>query len=117
MRVTSPSQALRVVIPSCYQKCILQMRKLKLRERGVAHPRLHSYEVSEPGPFYSKALFILVNNQENLKMGDEETEDEMVGWHHQLDGPKFGQALGVGDGQESLVCCSPWDRKESDMTE
>ena len=45
------------------------------------------------------------------------TEDEMVGWHHQLDGPKFGQALGVGDGQESLVCCSPWDRKESDMTE
>ena len=45
------------------------------------------------------------------------TEDEMVGWHHQLDGHEFEQALGVGDGQKSLVCCSPWGRKESDMTE
>ena len=34
------------------------------------------------------------------------TEDEMVGWHHQLDGHEFKQALGVGDGQGSLVCCS-----------
>ena len=41
--------------------------------------------------------------------GDE--EDEMVGWHHQLDGREFEQALGVGDGQESLVCCSPWGRR------
>ena len=45
------------------------------------------------------------------------TEDEMVGWHHQLDGHKSEQAPGVGDGQESLACCSPWGRKESDMTE
>ena len=45
------------------------------------------------------------------------TEDEMVGWHHRLDGPKFEQALGVGDGQGSLECCSPWGRKESDITE
>ena len=45
------------------------------------------------------------------------TEDEMVGWHHQLDGHEFEQASGVADGQGSLVCCSPWDRKESDMTE
>ena len=44
-------------------------------------------------------------------------EDEMVGWHHQLDGPKFGQALGVGDGQESLACCDSWGRKELDTTE
>ena len=36
------------------------------------------------------------------------TEDEMVGWHHWLDGPDFGQAPGVGDGQGSLACCSPW---------
>ena len=35
------------------------------------------------------------------------TEDEMVGWHHQLNGHEFEQALGVGDGQGSLVCCSP----------
>ena len=45
------------------------------------------------------------------------TEDEMVGWHHQLDGHEIGQALGVGDGQESLACCSPWGHKESDMIE
>ena len=42
-------------------------------------------------------------------------EDEMVGWHHQLDGHEFEQAPGVGDGQGSLACCSPWSRKESDM--
>ena len=45
------------------------------------------------------------------------TEDEMVGWHHQLDGHEFEQAPGVGDGQGSLACCSPWDHKESDTTE
>ena len=45
------------------------------------------------------------------------TEDEMIGWHHQLDGHKFEQALGVGEGQGSLVCCSPWGRKELDTTE
>ena len=45
------------------------------------------------------------------------TEDEMVGWHHWLNGHKFEQALRVGDGQGSLVCCSPWGHKESDMTE
>ena len=43
------------------------------------------------------------------------TEDEMVGW--QLSGHEFEQALGVGDGQGNLVCCSPWDCIESDMTE
>ena len=45
------------------------------------------------------------------------TEDEMVGWHHWLDGHEFEQALGVGDGQGSLTCCSPWGHKESDTTE
>ena len=40
----------------------------------------------------------------------------MVGWHHQLDGQEFEQALGVVDGQGSLVCCSPWSHKESDTT-
>ena len=45
------------------------------------------------------------------------TEDEMVGWHHRLDGHEFEQALGDGDGQGSLVCCSPRNRKESDTTE
>ena len=45
------------------------------------------------------------------------TEDEMAGWHHQLDGYEFEEALGVGDGQGGLACCSPWGRKESDTTE
>ena len=45
------------------------------------------------------------------------TKDELVGWHHQLDGHEFEQAPGVGDGQGSLVCFSPWGHKESDMTE
>ena len=44
-------------------------------------------------------------------------EDEMVGWHHQLEGDEFEQVLGDGDGQGGLVCCSPWGRRESDMTE
>ena len=44
-------------------------------------------------------------------------EDEMVGWHHWLYGHEFEQALGVGDGQESLACCSPCGPKESDTTE
>ena len=45
------------------------------------------------------------------------TEDEMVGWHHQPNGHEFEQALGVCDGQRSLMYCSPLGRKESGMTE
>ena len=45
------------------------------------------------------------------------TEDEMLGWHHPLDGPEFEKAQGDGEGQGSLVCCSPWGCKESDTTE
>ena len=45
------------------------------------------------------------------------TENEMVGWHHQLDGHEFEQTSGVGDGQGSLPCCNPWGRKESDRAQ
>ena len=45
------------------------------------------------------------------------TEDEMVGWRHHLDGHEFEQAPGIGDGQGSLVCCSPWGCKKLVMTE
>ena len=45
------------------------------------------------------------------------TEDEMVGWHYRLTGHEFDQALEAGEGQRSLVCCSPLDHKESDTTE
>ena len=45
------------------------------------------------------------------------TEDEIVGWHYRLDGHELEQALGVGDGQGSLACCSSWDLKESETTD
>ena len=45
------------------------------------------------------------------------TEDEMVGWHHWLNGHEFEWTLGVGDVQGDLACCSPWGHKKSDMTE
>ena len=45
------------------------------------------------------------------------TEDEMVGWHHRLNGHEFEQALGDSEGQRRLVCCSPWNGKKLDMTE
>ena len=45
------------------------------------------------------------------------TEDEVVGWHHRLNGHEFEQALGNGEGQESLVCCSPRSRKDLYTTE
>ena len=44
------------------------------------------------------------------------TEDEMVGWHHRFDRHEFEQDLGAGDGQGSLVCCSPWGYKVLNMT-
>ena len=53
-----------------------------------------------------------------MKAGREgDTEDEMVEWHHQLNGHEFEQAPGVGDGQGSLACCNLWGHKESDRTE
>ena len=45
------------------------------------------------------------------------TKDEVVGWHHQLNGHEFEQTLGAGDGQGILECCGSWGRKESDTTE
>ena len=45
------------------------------------------------------------------------TEVEVVRWHHRLDGHEFEQALGIGDGQEILVCCHPWGHKVSDTIE
>jgi len=45
------------------------------------------------------------------------TEDEVIGWHHRLNGHEFETALGNGEVQGSLWCCSPWDHKEADMTE
>ena len=68
----------------------------------------------------AKTWFILKDPDAGKDWRQEEkgmTEDEMIGCHHWLDGHEFEQALGVDDGQRSLVCCSPRDCKESDMTE
>ena len=80
------------------------MLKLKLQYFGHLMRRVDSLEKTDAGRDWG---------QEEKGM----TEDEIVGWHHQLDGPEFDQAPGVGDGQGGLVCCSSWGCKESDTTE
>ena len=60
---------------------------------------------------------ILIEGKDGRQEEKGMTEDEMIGWHHQLDGHEFEQALGVGDGQGIPVCCSPRGRKELDTTE
>ena len=73
-----------------------------------------------PWPPDAKDWLIWKDPDAGKDWGQEEkrmTENEMVGWYHWLDGREFEQALGVGDGQGSLVCCSPWSRKELDTTE
>ena len=81
------------------------MLKLKLQYSGHLMQRPNSLE---------KPL-MLGKIEGKIRRGT--TEDEMVGWHLQLNGHEFEQALGDGEEQESLVCCTPWGRKELDMTE
>ena len=69
---------------------------------------------------HAKSWLIGKDSDAGRDWGQEEketTEDEMVGWHDQLNGSEFEQVLGDGEGQGSLGCCSPWGRKESHMTE
>ena len=80
------------------------MLKLKLQYFGHLMQRTDSLEKTDDGKGWRR-------EQKGT------TEDEMVGWHHWLNGHEFEQAPGVGDGQGSLACCSPWGHKESDMTE
>ena len=71
-------------------------------------------------PPHGKSWLIGKDSDAGRDWGQEEkgtTEDEMAGWHHQLDGHEFGWTPGVGDGQGGLVCCDSWGRKESDTTE
>ena len=70
-------------------------------------------------PPHAKSWLIWKDPDAGRDWGQEEkgmTEDEMVGWHHWLNGHEFEQALGIGDGQESLVCYSPRGHKEQDTT-
>ena len=71
-------------------------------------------------PLYAKSWLFGKDPDAGKNWRQEEkgmTEDEMVGWHQGLDGHEFEQALGVGDGQRGLACCSPWGSKESDTAE
>ena len=71
-------------------------------------------------PPHAKSWLTGKDSDAGRDWGQEEkgmTEDEMAGWHHQLDGRVFEWTPGVGDGQGGLACCSSWGRKESDMTE
>ena len=69
-------------------------------------------------PSYVKSWLIGKDPDAGKGWGQEKgaTENEMVAWHHRLDGHEFKQILGDSEGQGSLVCCSPWGCKESDMT-
>ena len=66
-----------------------------------------------------KSLLIRKDPDAGKDSGQEKgmTEDEMVGWHHRLNGHEFKQTPGDSEGQGSLACCSPWVCKESDTTE
>ena len=79
------------------------MLKLKLQCFGHLLQRTDSLEKTDAGKDWG---------QEEKRA----TEDEVVGWHHQLNGHEFEQTPGDGEGQGSLVCCSPWGHKELDMT-
>ena len=80
------------------------MLKFTLQYLGHLMQRTDSLEKTDAG-------------KEQRQEDKEKTEDEMVGWHHRLNGYEFEQPLGVGDGQGSLACCSRWGCKESDKTE
>ena len=72
------------------------------------------------GPPHAKSWLIGKDPDAGRDWGQEEkgtTEDEMAGWHHQLEGHEFEWTPGVGDGQGGLACCNSWGREESDMTE
>ena len=76
------------------------MLKLKLQYSGHLIQRADSLEKT-----------LMLGKTEGRRRGQ---EDEMVGWHHGLNGHEFEQALEVGDGQGGLACCSPWGRKQLD---
>ena len=83
----------------------LEGLKLKLQYFGHLMWRADSLEKT-----------LMLGKIEGRKIGGT-TEDEMVEWHHRLYGHDFEQTLGDSEGQGNLACCSPWDRKESDITE
>ena len=85
---------------------------------GVAQSRTRLKWLSSSSD--KKSWLICKDPDAGKDWGQEEkgmTEDEIVGWHHRLNGHGFGWTQGIGDGQGGLACCRSWGRKESDMTE
>ena len=98
----SNQSLLKEISPECSLEGL--MLKLKLQYFGYLMWRADSLEKTDAGRDWG---------QEEKGM----TENEMAEWHHRLSGRGFGWTPGVGDGQWSLMCCSPWGHKELDMTE
>ena len=87
--------------------------------RAVAQTPVCLFGLVSPEPVHSRWPVSRLSDA-GKDRGQEEkgtTEDEMVGWHHRLNGHEFEQAPGDGEGQGSLVCCGPWGRKELDTSE
>ena len=89
----------------------------KVTEPEQYQPKQPSHLARLPRP--PSIWFLGMSSQREIPRQEEKglTEDELVGWHHQLNGFEFEQTLGDGEGQGSLACCSPWGCKESDTTE
>ena len=68
------------------------------------------------GPPDEKSQLVGKDPDAGKDWGQDETEDKIVGWHHWFNGPEFEQTPGDSEGQESLVCCSPWGHEESNTT-
>ena len=90
----SNQSILKEITPGCSLEGL--MLKLKLQFFGHLMGRVDSLEKT-----------LMLGGQEEKGM----TKDEMVGWHHRLNGHEFEQTLGVGEGQGSLACCSPWGHR------
>jgi len=90
---------LKEISPGCSLEGL--MLKLKLQYFGPLMQRADPFDAGKDWGQEEKGM----------------TEDEMVGWHHRLNGHGFGWVLGVGDGQGGLTCCGSWGRTELDTTE
>ena len=95
---------LKEISPGCSLEGL--MLKVKLQYFGHLMRRADSFETT-----------LMLGKIEGRRRRGQTTEDEMVGWHHRLNGHRFGWTPGVGDGQGGLACCGSWGRKELDMTE
>ena len=94
------------VVGKWYRNFATPLEGLKLKLQYFGHPMQRANSLEKT---------LMLGKIEGEEKGA--TKDEMVGWHHWLNGCEFEQTPGDGEGQGSLVCCSSWGCKESDMTE